>query len=153
MAAGTGIEYPVVADINGDGSAEIVVTGVIDQHFSIDIGYGAVHVFGNPQNWGPARKVWNQYMYHVTNVNENLTIPTYCFNTATVFTGQDGTIRRPYNNFLQQAPYITQYGESIGETGEPQYVDIYDIFHDQYTWNGNTFPSPGDYTCTDVQIG
>ena len=152
MAAGTGCEYPVVADVNGDGVAEIVATGLIDQYVGYDVGYGGVHVFGSPNNWSSARPVWNQYMYHVTNVNEDLTIPTYCFNTATVFTAPDGTIRRPYNNFLQQASYITQYGEPIGETGEPQYVDIYDIFHDQYTWNGNTFPSPGDYTFSYLDI-
>ena len=67
--------------------------------------------------WRAARKVWNQYMYHVTNVNEDLTIPTYCFNTATTFTAGDGTLRRPYNNFLQQAGYITPQGEPYNPNG------------------------------------
>ena len=146
MAAGTGIEYPVVADVNGDGAAEIIVTGMLDQYFGYDVGYGGIYTFGSPGNWGSARPVWNQYMYHVTNVNEDLTIPTYCFNTATVFTGPDGSIRRPFNNFLQQATYITQYGEPIGEMGEPQYVDIYDHLYGVYTWNGTTYTAPGEYT-------
>ena len=146
MAAGTGCEYPIVADVNGDGVAEIVATGLIDQYVGYDVGYGDIHVFGSPQNWGPARKVWNQYMYHVTNVNEDLTIPTFCFNTASVFTGPDGSIRRPFNNFLQQATYITQYGEPIGVMGEPQYVDIYDQLDGVYTWNGTTYTASGEYT-------
>ena len=146
MAAGTGCEYPVVADINNDGVAEIVATGLIDQYLGYDVGYGGVHVFGSPNSWGSSRPVWNQYMYHVTNVNEDLTIPTFCFNTATAFTGSDGTIRRPYNNFLQQASYITQYGEPIGEMGEPQHVDIYDHLDGEYTWNGITYTAPGVYT-------
>ena len=152
MAAGTGIEYPVVADVNGDGAAEIIVTGMLDHNFGYDIGYGGVYAFGSPGNWSSARPVWNQYMYHVTNVNEDLTIPTYCFNTATVFTAPDGTIRRPFNNFLQQATYITQYGEPIGEMGEPQYVDIYGVLQGEYTWNGATYTSPGDYTQQFVDI-
>ena len=78
MAAGTGCEYPVVADVNGDGAAEIVATGLLDQHLSYDVGYGGVHIFGSPSSWSSARPVWNQYMYHVTNVNEDLTTPTFC---------------------------------------------------------------------------
>ena len=117
IGAGTGIEYPVVADVNGDGSAEIVVTGVLGQTFSDNIGYGGIHVFGSPGNWAAARPVWNQYMYHVINVNEDLTMPTFCFNKAAVFTAPDGTIRRPYNNFLQQAGYINQYGEPYNPGG------------------------------------
>ena len=146
MAAGTGCEYPIVADVNGDGVAEIVATGLIDQYVGYDVGYGGVHVFGSPGNWSSARPVWNQYMYHVTNVNEDMTIPTFCFNTATTFTAPDGTVRRPFNNFLQQATYITQYGEPIGEMGEPQYVDIYDQLDGVYTWNGTTYTAPGEYT-------
>jgi hypothetical protein len=43
----------------------------------------------------------------VVNVNNDLTIPQYRFNTATVFAGNDGIMNtsddvRPFNNFLQQ---------------------------------------------------
>ena len=49
-------------------------------------------------------------MYNVTNVNRDLTIPVPLFNNATVFTDPDGIVRRPYNNFLQQATTLDQYG-------------------------------------------
>ena len=147
MGAGTGIEYPVVADVNNDGAAEIVVTGVLNQTFNDNVGYGDLHIFGNPNSWGAARKVWNQYMYHVTNVNEDLTIPTFCFDIATVFTGSDGTIRRPYNSFLQQAGYITPTGEPYNPSSTT-HTYLSKTACDSYTWNGTTYTESGIYEQT-----
>jgi len=143
MAAGTGIEYPIVADVNGDGSAEIVATGLIDQSANLP-GNGGIYIFGSPGNWSPARPVWNQYMYHVTNVNEDLSIPTYCFDKATVFTAPDGTIRRPYNNFLQQAYYINQYGEPYNPGGYSE-VDISGTGCSAFSFHGTTYTESGNY--------
>ncbi len=62
-------EYPVIADVDGDDSAEIVVC-----HNSI--AYAALSVFGSVDDvWAPARPVWNQHAYHISNVNDDLTIP------------------------------------------------------------------------------
>ena len=145
MAAGTGVEYPIVVDVNGDGYAEIVATGMLDTSYTgQDIGYGGLHVFGSPGNWSPARPVWNQYMYHVTNVNEDLTIPTFCFDKATVFTGHDGTIRRPFNNFLQQAYYITSEGEPYHPSGYVE-AEHYGEGCETYTYYGVTYSESGDY--------
>lgn len=72
----TVIEYPVVADVDADGSAEIVV--VSNRHQ-----YGAapsptVQVIRDTEDrWIPARRIWNQHTYHVTNVREDGTIPQY----------------------------------------------------------------------------
>jgi len=143
MSAGTGCEYPIVADVNGDGSAEIVVTGLLDQSQYLP-GDGGIHVFGNPGGWSPARPVWNQYMYHVTNVNEDLTVPTYCFDKATVFTGHDGTIRRPYNNFLQQAGYITPQGEPYNPSSYVE-AEHYGEGCQTYYFHGVTYTESGDY--------
>ena len=142
MSAGTGVEYPIVADINGDGFAEIVATGLLNS--TQEVGYGGIYVFGSPGNRSPARRVWNQYMYHVTNVNEDLTIPAYCFDKATVFTAPDGTIRRPYNNFLQQASYINQYGEPYNP-GEAIEVSISGSGCETYTFHGTTYTESGHY--------
>ena len=141
MAAGTGCEYPIVADVNGDGCAEILVSGMLDQSANLP-GIGGLHMFGNPGNWAPARPVWNQYMYHVTNVNEDLTIPTYCFDKATVFTAPDGTIRRPYNNFLQQAYYITPEGEPYHPSGYLE-VNVNGTGCNAYTFHGVTYDESG----------
>ena len=109
------MHVPIVADVDADGSAEIVVTGKEGGYMQANT---KLKVFkSSTEPWRAARKVWNQYMYHVTNVNEDLTIPTYCFNTATTFTADDGNLRRPYNNFLQQAGYITPQGEPYNPNG------------------------------------
>lgn len=97
------MQYPVIADVDGDGAAEIVFVG----GSKLNICRSA----GDP--WAPARPVWNQYMYNVTNVNKDLTIPTTMFNNAYVFTDQTAVARierRPYNNFLQQATNIDTNG-------------------------------------------
>lgn len=108
MSAGTWKEYPVVADINGDGAAEIVTCGKVNS----GLGWvgGELWVIGGVHPWAPARSVWNQYLYNVTNVNKDLTIPTPLFDNATVFTDPQGVVRRPFNNFLQQATTLDQYG-------------------------------------------
>ena len=108
MSAGTWKEYPVVADVNGDGAAEIVACGKVGS----GLGYvgGQLWVIGGIHPWAPARPVWNQYMYNVTNINKDLTVPVPLFDNATAFTDPDGVVRRPFNNFLQQATTLDQYG-------------------------------------------
>jgi gliding motility-associated-like protein len=94
------MQYPVIADVDADGVAEIV-----------SVGSSKLNIFkSSGQPWAPARPVWNQYMYNVTNVNKDLTIPTTVFNNATTFTDPDGVVRRPFNNFLQQVTTLDQYG-------------------------------------------
>ncbi len=64
----TQIEYPVVADIDNDGSAEFLVTS--------NGGQSPVRAFHDAgDRWVPARRIWNQHAYHVTNVREDGTIP------------------------------------------------------------------------------
>ena len=108
MYAGTWKEYPVVADVNNDGQAEIVTCGKVGS----GLGWvgGQLWVVGGIHPWAPARPVWNQYMYNVTNVNKDLTIPTPLFDNARAFIDPVGVVRRPFNNFLQQATTLDQYG-------------------------------------------
>jgi hypothetical protein len=64
----TGFEYPIVADVDNDGAAEILVPGLSS--------VPALQVFADASNrWAPARRIWNQHAYHVTNVREDGTIP------------------------------------------------------------------------------
>jgi hypothetical protein len=64
----TMFDYPTVADVDADDQAEIVVC-----HNSFG---AAVSVFGDlDQSWRPARKVWNQHAYDITNINDDLSIP------------------------------------------------------------------------------
>ncbi len=107
--SGTAAEYPIVADIDDDGQAEILVNGYTERRDSFRI--FCFESTGAP--WAPARKVWNQTGYHITNVNDDLTIPRYPQNQATFFdTDSCGQFTCPqvYNNFMVQATYRTQKG-------------------------------------------
>jgi hypothetical protein len=66
------IEYPVVVDVDNDGSSEIiVVTNHNDAH-------PVVQVYRDAEDrWIQARRIWNQHTYHVTNVREDATIPEF----------------------------------------------------------------------------
>ena len=60
----TAYEFPGVADINNDGHSELVaIHGVY--------GFGALSSTG----WKDLRNVMNEYTYHITNINDDLTIP------------------------------------------------------------------------------
>jgi hypothetical protein len=71
-ASATCSEYPVVADVDLDGQAEIIYTSGA---------YGSgpesgVRVIGDLDgSWMPARPVWNQHAYAITNVNADSSIP------------------------------------------------------------------------------
>ena len=124
--SGTSMEYPVVADVDGDGQAEILIVGAetnndleSDEYFEYS---GALWMFKSedPTNnpWAPARKVWNQYLYNVVNINEDLTVPATQFNPATIFAGDDGILGtpddiQPFNNFLQQQTTLSEEGVSF----------------------------------------
>ncbi len=66
-------ELAVVADVDRDGSAEIVV--VSNRNVAGDLA-PTVQVFEDAfSRWVPARRIWNQHTYHVTNVEESGVLP------------------------------------------------------------------------------
>jgi hypothetical protein len=70
---GTWLEYAVIADVDGDGHVEIVVPN--EYQYGNQTG---ITVFGDADDsWQPGRKIWNQHAYHITNVNDDGTIPTH----------------------------------------------------------------------------
>jgi hypothetical protein len=69
------IEYPVVADVDDDGSAEILV---VSNPGWENLGIPALQVIRDVEDrWIQARRIWNQHSYHVTNVSENGAIPQF----------------------------------------------------------------------------
>lgn len=71
-ASGTLMEYPLIADVDNDDSTEIVVVSN-DYAFS---GWHGVTVIGDAKStWAPARPIWNQFAYHITNVENDGGIP------------------------------------------------------------------------------
>jgi len=111
MLSGTGTEYPIIADIDNDGQAEILTSGYMPGETERDSRVYCFESGGGP--WAPARSVWNQYGYHVTNVNDDLTIPRHQQNMAAFFDTDScaqATCPQPYNAFMTQATYRTQKG-------------------------------------------
>ncbi len=68
-------EYPVVADIDNDGSAEIVVVSNRGPTYAKDHPPAVQVIRDADDRWIQARRIWNQNSYHVTNVREDGTIP------------------------------------------------------------------------------
>ena len=93
-------EYPVIADVNADGAAEIVLASNnysgnfqtcpddLTPARGLDAcvqarmdagevqGTNGVRVFASPtQDWVGTRQIWNQHSYHITNVTEDGQIP------------------------------------------------------------------------------
>jgi hypothetical protein len=65
----------VVVDVDNDGSAEILV--VSNEGWFADQTAPALQVIRDVEDrWIPARRIWTQHTYHVTNVREDGTIPT-----------------------------------------------------------------------------
>lgn len=74
--SGTAREMPVVADIDADGQAEIVVVDNRLLGGGVPGGAFGVRAFGSAGTpWQGARSVWNQHAYHVSNVEDDLTLP------------------------------------------------------------------------------
>lgn len=64
----------VVADVDGDGHAEVVITG----NYADGNSTGYLRVYGAKNNdWVNTRRIWNQPSYHVTNINDDGSIPKY----------------------------------------------------------------------------
>ena len=64
----TGLEYPVIADLDGDHHAEILV-GANDRQLGLRAFESAT------DDWVGTRKVWNQYSYSIDNINDDLSVP------------------------------------------------------------------------------
>ncbi len=69
-ASGTLYEYPVIADVDNDGSSDIVVAST-DMWWETWNGLSVI----SDESWQPSRPVWNQHAYSITNVNDDLSIP------------------------------------------------------------------------------
>lgn len=71
----TRTEYPVIADVDGDFKAEIVIS-TNNESSQGDIGDAGIEVFEDRlDNWVGTRPIWNQHTYHVSNVAIDGTIP------------------------------------------------------------------------------
>jgi len=71
----TWLEYPVIADVDGDGHAEVVVPNTA-YGGAVPRQYSGITVIGDANNsWRSGRKIWNQHAYFITNINDDGSIP------------------------------------------------------------------------------
>ena len=122
-SSNTAYEYPIIADVDGDGETEIVVTcsrienekyqgpntnGGTDGH--VRVYKAAPDMF-----WVPARQIWNQFTYFNVNINDNLTVPRYQqphhLNFAQICIDPAAPNNFSLNKFLNQSPRITFCGD------------------------------------------
>gem|GEM_PF-2004172 len=68
------LEYPVVADIDGDGSAELLIVSAYSGEAASN---GLLVLQDRQKRWVPARRIFNQDTYHVTNINDDGTVPRF----------------------------------------------------------------------------
>lgn len=123
----TGFENPIVADIDGDGQAEILTSGYTNLSNPDSIRVFCFESANKP--WASARRVWNQTGYHVTNVNNDLTIPQYQQSTTAFFETDSclvETCPQVYNNFGVQATYRTQQGCQVYPEGTDIALSVLD---------------------------
>jgi len=73
VQSSTWSEQPVVVDVDNDGHADIVVTSDLSTGLPGDTGVIVLQDIAN--KWARTRRIWNQSGYHVTNVNEDASIP------------------------------------------------------------------------------
>ena len=74
LSSSTWAEEPVIADVDNDGHADIVVSS--NRFGNSLLTNTGVHVFQDVANqWTRTRRIWNEHSYHITNVNEDGTIP------------------------------------------------------------------------------
>ena len=102
-------EGPIVADLNGDGHAQIIVAGNDISSNTYNQTYLRAYSSAAPGAWAPARSVWNQFSYNAVNINEDLTVPRYQMNPSTVFPNG----KRPFNSFLKQPTMLNRNGDQF----------------------------------------
>jgi len=73
-ASATLYEYPVIADVDGDGHTEIISAS---NKYGGSGSTGITVIGDEHDSWYPARPIWNQHQYHITNVDNDGHIPQF----------------------------------------------------------------------------
>ncbi len=87
--SGTVIEYPLIVDVDNDGRTEIVMVSQPQNQYGTlgnssyqgpewtNLPTGIDVYRDTSDNWVRTRRIWNQHAYHVTNINEDGSVPVH----------------------------------------------------------------------------
>jgi RHS repeat-associated protein len=75
VGSSTWAELPVIADVDNDGHADLIVSSDFLAQAAGEIDTGIIVLQDAANKWARTRRIWNQHAYHVTNVNEDGSIP------------------------------------------------------------------------------
>jgi hypothetical protein len=121
----TGFECPIIADVNGDGSTDII-TFALKGTSRTGNSAGNLYVYEAAEgSWAPSRPVWNQGIYYPLQINDNLTVPRRPQSTLTKYYSKlpahtSGDTIRPFNgNWIQQPIVRTNNYVPIMMTSDP----------------------------------
>lgn len=129
-------EYPIIADVNGDGETEIILScGQAENTFGAapatsgtrTNGFIRAYKAAQGNGWAPARKVWNQYAYYNVNINDDLSIPRYQqahhLDFAQTCSDPNAPAAFPLNKFLSQSPKLNHCGQPTFATAKLDFVN------------------------------
>ena len=134
-SSNTAYEYPIVADVDGDGETEIIVSCSNIENSKYESATtsggstGQIRVYKALPNqfWVPARSIWNQFTYFNVNVNDNMTIPRYQqphhLNFSQICDDAGAVNRFSLNKFLNQSPRITFCGDLAFPASKLDFAD------------------------------
>lgn len=78
-------EYPIVVDADADQHADIIFVSNAFVEANRGGRYGKMAgirmLSGKNKDWADTRNIWNQYSYHITNIDDDLTVPKIALNS------------------------------------------------------------------------
>ena len=133
----TAHEYPIIADVDGDGETEIIVTCAKQENKRYEDsntggnrarqGHVRVYKAAPDMFWVPSRQIWNQFTYFNVNINDNLTVPRYQqphhLNFAQICIDPAAPNNFSLNKFLNQSPRITFCGDLAFPAAKLDFAD------------------------------
>jgi len=102
--SGTTYELPVIVDVDNDSHADIVVC---NNNYAFR-GSTGIRAYQDKHNtWLNTRKIWNQHTYHVTNINDDGTVPAVEQNSWQVHNTYRLNLQPDSDLSLTAAPDLT----------------------------------------------
>ena len=107
-ASGTGLENPVVAEVSDDGTTSIILASnlFVEAAGTASTDWYGVRriVSGSGDDWAGSRPVWNQHAYSMTNIEDDLSVPSAQVDHWTA----NNTFRAAQNTSIESPPGTDQ---------------------------------------------